>query len=275
MAESDRKRVVVTGGNAGIGFALCKQLLSEDNCFVYLGARSQERGAAAVEEIKAEFPGHKDHIHLVIVDTSSADSIVAAAKAVQEHLGAHKLYAVVNNAGVGLAAKAAKQQLLDTNFWGPKRMTDAFLPMLSESPRVVHVGSGAGPMWLKKQPEDEIKFLSCEHTWEELEAFVIKRMETTDAFGDYGLSKAGLSNLGLTQARMHPHVTFSTISPGFIDTKLVAGMGASKPPSEGTVSIRHCLFQQLPGNGWFFGSDAKRSPLHTTRDPGTEEFKGY
>lgn len=104
---------------------------------------------------------------------------------------------------------------------------------------------------------------------------MIKRMETTDAFGDYGLSKSALSVLGMTQAKMHPNVTFSTVSPGFIDTKLVAGMGAKKPPSEGTVSIRHCLFQQLAGNGWFFGSDAKRSPLHTTRDPGTEEFKGY
>lgn len=274
MADSGLKRVVVTGGNAGIGFALCKQLLSEDNCFVYLGARSQEKGAAALAEIQAEFPAHKDHIHLVLVDTSVADSITAAAKAVQEHLGAHKLYAVVNNAGVGLAAKAAKKDLLDTNFWGPKRMVDAFLPLIQEQGRVVHVGSGAGPMWLKKQSEDEVKFLSTEHTWEELEAFVIKRMETTDAFGDYGLSKAGLSCLGMTQAKVHPSITFSTISPGFIDTKLVAGMGASKPPSEGTVSIRHCLFQQLPASGWFWGSDAKRSPMHTTRDPGTPEYKG-
>ena len=39
-AVEDLKRVIVTGGNAGIGFALCKQLVSEDGCFVYLGARN-------------------------------------------------------------------------------------------------------------------------------------------------------------------------------------------------------------------------------------------
>lgn len=274
MDDSGLKRVVVTGGNAGIGFALCKQLLTEDNCFVYLGSRSQERGTAAVAEIQAAYPAHKERIHLVLVDTSVPDSIVAAAEAVREHLGTHKLYAIVNNAGVGLAARTSKQALLDTNFWGPKRMVDAFMPMLQEAGRVVHVGSGAGPMWLKKQSEDEIKFLSTEHTWEELEQFVIKRMETTDDFGDYGLSKSALACLGMTQARMYPSITFSTVSPGFINTKLVAGFGATKPPEEGTVSIRHCLFQPLPCNGWFWGSDAKRSPLHTTRDPGTPEYKG-
>jgi len=29
-----QKRVFVTGGNAGIGMALCKQLASEDGCYV-------------------------------------------------------------------------------------------------------------------------------------------------------------------------------------------------------------------------------------------------
>lgn len=67
---------------------------------------------------------------LVLVDTSKPDSIVAAAKVVSEHLNGQKLYGIVNNAGVGLAAKAEKADLLATNFWGPKLMCDAFMPML-------------------------------------------------------------------------------------------------------------------------------------------------
>jgi len=35
------------------------------------------------------------------------------------------------------------------------------------------------------------------------------------------------------------------VSPGFIDTAICAGFGATKPPSEGTVSIVHCLFAPL------------------------------
>ena len=46
------KRIVVTGGNSGIGFALCKQLVNEHGCYVYLGSRSLERGTDAVNKIK-------------------------------------------------------------------------------------------------------------------------------------------------------------------------------------------------------------------------------
>jgi len=46
------KRIVVTGGNSGIGFALCKQLVTEHGCHVYLGSRSLERGTDAVNKIK-------------------------------------------------------------------------------------------------------------------------------------------------------------------------------------------------------------------------------
>ena len=46
--------MLVTGGNAGIGKALCKQLAAEFNCYVYMGSRNLERGENAVKEIVAE-----------------------------------------------------------------------------------------------------------------------------------------------------------------------------------------------------------------------------
>ena len=46
------KNIVVTGGNSGIGFALCKQLAVDYGCTVFLGSRSAERGAAAVASIE-------------------------------------------------------------------------------------------------------------------------------------------------------------------------------------------------------------------------------
>ena len=33
------KHVLVTGGNTGIGFALCRQLAADHGCHVYLGSR--------------------------------------------------------------------------------------------------------------------------------------------------------------------------------------------------------------------------------------------
>jgi len=67
----------------------------------------------------------------------------------------------------------------------------------------------------------------------------------------------------------------NAISPGFVDTALTAGYGASLTPEQGTVAIRHCLFKELEGNGWYYGSDAVRSPLHFMRNPGEPAFAGY
>ena len=78
-------------------------------------------------------------------------------------------------------------------------------------------------------------------------------------------------------ARENPNILCSSISPGFIETNMTAGIGEPNDkgkPEEGTVSIRHCLFQQLEGNGWYYGSDGLRSPLDVPRDPGTPAYNG-
>ena len=65
------------------------------------------------------------------------------------------------------------------------------------------------------------------------------------------------------------------VSPGFINTAMTKGYGATLQPEQGTVSIKHCLFNHLKGNGWYYGSDAIRSPLHFMRNPGEPAFEGY
>ena len=67
------KKVLVTGGNAGIGFALCKQLATEDGCHVYLGSRNEEKGKKAVASILEKAPDAK--VELVVVDVGSDDSV--------------------------------------------------------------------------------------------------------------------------------------------------------------------------------------------------------
>ena len=38
------KHIVVTGASAGIGLALCKLLIRDHDCYVYLGSRNVEKG---------------------------------------------------------------------------------------------------------------------------------------------------------------------------------------------------------------------------------------
>jgi len=270
------QRILVTGGNSGIGLALCLQLATEHGCHVYLGSRSVERGTAAVDSIKKENPSAL--VELVQVDVSSDESVKAAAATVQAKLGGEKLYALVNNAGTGLAHGTDAQTQLQTNLYGPKRMVEAFLPLISSTEgRIVNVGSGAGPIFVgnEKCPLEVKKMLcSPDVTWEQIDTLCKGDGLSYDTMGGYGLSKACLTAYTMWLAKQHPGLTHACLTPGFIDTAIVKGWNATKKPAEGTVSLRHCLFQKLGGNGWFFGSDGKRSPLNFMRNPGEPEYDG-
>lgn len=119
-----QRQVVVTGGNSGIGKALCKQLATEDNCRVFLGSRNAERGAAAVESILSEAPGA--NIELLQIDVTSDASVAAAAADLKGRLSAgSSLFALVNNAGTGFAHNSAADSVLDVNLYGTPQCVSA------------------------------------------------------------------------------------------------------------------------------------------------------
>lgn len=273
MATSQSlRKILVTGANSGIGLALCKQLCIDYGVHVYLGARDLARGAMAVEEVKAA-AGPDASIDLIQIDVSSELSVNSAAESLR---GCGGLYAIVNNAGTGFAHGTGGEELLNVNIFGAKRVVDAFLPLLSEGSRIVNVGSGAGPSYVSKQSLELQKLLcSPDITWQQLEEILANGLQD-DSSGGYGLSKACLASYSMLLARELPHIRTFCLTPGFIDTAIVRGWGATKPPEEGTVSLRHCLFADLPetSSGWFFGSDAVRSPLHFMRNPGEPAFDG-
>jgi len=270
------KRILVTGGNTGIGLALCKQLATQgDRCHVYLGSRNAKRGQTAVDSI-LESSKTVLNVELVQIDIGDEASVKAAAEDVRKRLGSAKLFAVVNNAGTGLAHGSSAATMLNVNLMGTKRVCDAFIPLIGKEGRIVNVGSGAGPMWLGKQDNATKKLLQDPKLkWAELDAFVKKiPISSLEGFAGYGLSKAAVATFSMILAQEHPSILSSTITPGFIDTAICKGMGASKKPEEGTVSIHRCLFTKLDGNGYYYGSDGLRSPLDRGRNPGDPAFKG-
>ena len=58
IPDQSGKVAVVTGGNSGIGFEVCRQLM-ERNAAVVMVVRNKELGEQAVEDLKEEFPGCK------------------------------------------------------------------------------------------------------------------------------------------------------------------------------------------------------------------------
>lgn len=139
-ADSDTgKAILVTGASTGLGRAIAESLAAK-GYWVYAGARKEKD----LDELNAI-----DHIQSIRLDVTIQDDIDAAVKTVSaEKRG---LYAVVNNAGVGLMAPLIELEekdldfIMDVNVYGPYRITRAFAPLLIESRgRVVNIGSIAG-----------------------------------------------------------------------------------------------------------------------------------
>jgi NAD(P)-dependent dehydrogenase (short-subunit alcohol dehydrogenase family) len=288
------QRILVTGANKGIGLAIVEAILAEHaDAFVYLGSRDLARGQEAVAGLVRDHASWKARLDVVEMDVAAARSIESAAARVAASAG-EKLYAIVNNAGIASGDLAA---VLTTNVVGVHDVCEAFLPLLdAKTGRIVNVTSAAGPSFVATcSPEQQRFFLDSQTTWPKLQAFIddcIAMGTDTAAFaakglgdgGPYGLSKACANTYTLLLAREHPSLRVNACTPGFIETdlsrhfvnaqgKTAAELGM-KTPAEGARAPMHLLFGDLEGNGHYYGSDAKRSPLDRYRAPGSPAFAG-
>lgn len=268
-------KFLVTGANTGIGLALCNRLLVEQGASVFLTARSLDKAKAGLASLKLS-KEIEERCTIIQLDVGSDESVQNAATVIQSALGSEKLRGLVNNAGQGFNTASTRDELLNVNFWGVKRVSDAFLPMLDQNEgRVVNLGSGAAGMYVESlgQTDEARCMIKDEITMEEIVSHINAHKDTA-AMNAYGLSKAAVAQYTKVLARENPKIMFSCISPGFISTQMTAGNGASKPPVEGTHVIMKTLFQPLKASGWYYGSDGVRSPYHYMRSPGEPEYDG-
>lgn len=89
--------VVVTGGNKGIGFEVCRQVaVAWPTADVILASRDQDRGEAAVATLTSD--GVTNVRFLATLDVGSAESVAAFAAALAAAVP--RVDVLVNNAGV-------------------------------------------------------------------------------------------------------------------------------------------------------------------------------
>ena len=296
------KRVVVTGGNRGIGKAIVEAILSqEEDSMVYLGSRSATRGEEARAELVEANPGWADRLEVLIIDVSDGDSVAQAADQVAaNHEAGRPLYGVVNNAGISGDGRSL-EEVLEVNTYGPKRVFDAFSPLLrtednEQAGRVVNIASASGPNFVADCQEEVQALLTDEAVTEgAVEEFLDRCREAVEEAGDfestgigngsiYGLSKACLNAYTIAWAREHSQWVINACTPGFIETDMTRPWAESrgvapeemgmKPVEEGTRSTMHLLFGEPGGSGWYFGSDAVRSPMDRYRSPGDPPYTG-
>lgn len=152
----DKRIAIVTGGNRGLGFEVCRQL-AKNNLKVILTSRDQASGNSKTEELKSEGLD----VTYKQLDVSNSDSIAALYQAVEQEFGWIEI--LINNAGVLLdrdeniqhhpsqlfqTEKETFIRTFETNVIGAFQMCEAFVPGMKEHKygRVVNVSSGMGQL---------------------------------------------------------------------------------------------------------------------------------
>lgn len=143
------KTALVTGGNRGIGFEICR-LLAQKGLNVILGARDLNAAEEAVEILKSEGL----QVSSQLIDVQDAASIRAASENLLEEFGVVDV--LVNNAGVLFDRRILPTEIpydvlittINTNTIGPFLLCQAFIPAMVHAGfgRVVNVSSVLGAL---------------------------------------------------------------------------------------------------------------------------------
>jgi len=292
------QRFFVTGANKGIGLAIAKGLVDKGH-FVFLGSRDVARGEAAAATLDAA------KVQVVQLDLTSKASIEQAAKTVGDACGEGGLEGLINNAGGGASMNftdaGAFLSTMALNYQGTVDVTTAVMPLIAKTGRIVMISSGAAPSFVQKLSEArQAMFLeSGDVTMEQIAELVAgcTKIATTegatkesfgaDGYGEgapYGLSKACVNAYTTVLATANPGMKINACSPGWIETDLTRpfAVAAGKTPKEmgmltpeqGATSPLYLALGDVPGSGWYFGSDAVRSPPHKYRSPGETPYNG-
>ncbi len=195
-ADSERRRVLVTGASRGIGAAIARRL-GADGAHVIVHYAGRADAAAAVARDVVEAGGSADVVQADLSDAASVDGLLARLDA----LG--PLDAYVGNAGLtkdGLVMTMRSkdwQRVLDVNLAAPFQILQRVLRgmLRARRGRVVHIASIQAIRGGVGQP-------------------------------NYAAAKAGL--LALTRAaalEVARHgITVNAVLPGFIDTDMTAAL---------------------------------------------------
>jgi NAD(P)-dependent dehydrogenase (short-subunit alcohol dehydrogenase family) len=148
--QAAERIALVTGGNRGIGYEICRQLGAQ-GLGVVLTARDAGAGKAAAKALTEA--GLNVEFHRL--DVTSCRSIRACVAAVAERRG--RIDVLVNNAGIMADQRGSRfidskldtyRDTLETNLFGPIQLAQAVIPLMKANRygRVVNLSSGLGQL---------------------------------------------------------------------------------------------------------------------------------
>lgn len=224
---------LVTGGNRGIGLAVCEGL-AKLGMHVLMGSRDLAKGDSAASTLRQKGLS----VEAIQLDVTDPASIEKSRQTVSEKQG--RLDVLVNNAAIMIDENSNIMRLpidtlretMEANFFGPFRMCQTFLPMMQQQRygRVVNVSSQAG------------------------------QLSTMGNYAPaYSISKTALNALTVMfGAAIQGDIKMNAMCPGWVRTDM-GGPNAHRSPDQGAETI--LWLATLPADGPTGGFFRDQKPL--------------
>ena len=217
-------KVIVTGGNRGIGLQLCIQLHAHgDEVIAVCRSSSQELSQLGVRIIEG-------------IDVSNGDNVTALAN----ELDGESIDILINNAGI---LRSDNLESVDydvmleqyrVNTLGPLRVTQALLPNLHEGSKVAIVTSRVGSI------------------------------EDNSSGNNYGyrVSKTAVNMVGMNLSHdlKAKGIAVILLHPGYVRTDMTGGGGGTSPEDSAKGLIERIDELDLESTGGFWHAEGYRLP---------------
>lgn len=206
LPDLSRHRVLVTGGNAGLGYFACEQLAAA-GAAVVMASRSEEKAQAAIAAIRGRHPGAE--VTFQSLDLADLTSVRACAVMVA---AGPPLTGLLANAGV--VGSAERRTTADgfelqfgTNHLGHYALTALLLPSLSAAgARIVHLGS-ISHRWARLTPSS-----LQPSTYRNAVAYATSKLAVM-AFGFELARRLDLTRSAATSVVAHPGFALGLLTP--------------------------------------------------------------
>ena len=231
---TEQRIALVTGGNRGIGYEICRQL-AKLGIRVILGSRNEARGTRAAEELMSR--------GLMVeprqLDVTKPVSIRKCMNWIRTDLG--RIDILVNNAGIMLEEEDLEPEeelgvihdSMQTNVYGPLLLAQLSIPIMKSRRfgRIVNVSSSMGSL-----------------------------AEMGAGYMAYRLSKAGINVVTrvLAAETQGMGILINSVDPGWVQTSM-GGRGASRTVESGADTP--VWLATLPENGPTGGFYRDRKPI--------------
>ncbi len=256
-----QERVVVTGGNRGLGLGVVDRL-GQRGYRVVLASRESLDGEREAARARAR---GRDVIATQL-DVTSADGL----RKFSDSLGPVPLGAVVSNAGVALDGfdESVVETTLAVNYFGATRLVRALEDRLVPGSRVVMVSSAMGALdgfdkRVRARFEQPKDYAAIESALAEFAELVRAGRETAEGWprSAYRISKIALNAWTRLYAEemRSKDVHVNAVCPGWVRTRM-GGAGASRSVREGAEGIVWAAMLPKGGPTAGFFRDGKPVP---------------